>query len=48
MKRVLVLSLLMCSPLMAAAVPEIDPASGYSAVALLAGCVLVIRGRLKK
>jgi hypothetical protein len=27
------------------AVPEIDPTSGISAVALLAGAVLVIRGR---
>ncbi len=28
-----------------AAVPEIDPASSGSAIALLAGAVLVIRGR---
>jgi hypothetical protein len=41
----------MCSPLLAAVsvpVPEIDPATGYSAIALLAGSVLVIRGRFKK
>jgi hypothetical protein len=29
----------------AAAVPEIDPSSGLSALALLAGAVLVIRAR---
>jgi len=29
-------------------VPEIDPASGLSALTLLAGAVLVIRGRRKK
>ncbi len=28
--------------------PEIDPASGGSALALLAGAVLVIRGRRRK
>jgi len=28
-----------------AAVPEIDPASGANALALLAGALLVIRGR---
>ena len=28
--------------------PEIDPASGTSALALLAGAVLVIRGRRRK
>jgi hypothetical protein len=32
---------------MAASVPEIDPASGASALALLAGSVLMIRGRRK-
>ena len=31
-----------------AAVPEIDPASGGSALALLAGTLLVIRGRRSK
>jgi hypothetical protein len=31
-----------------AAVPEIDPATGGSALALLAGSLLVIRGRFKK
>jgi hypothetical protein len=31
-----------------AAVPEIDPASGGSALALLAGTPLVIRGRRNK
>ena len=31
-----------------AAVPEIDPVSGGSALALLAGALLVIRGRRKK
>jgi uncharacterized membrane protein HdeD (DUF308 family) len=30
------------------AVPEIDPASAGSALALLSGAVLVIRGRRKK
>ena len=29
------------------AVPEIDPGSGASALALLAGAVLVVRGRRK-
>jgi len=33
---------------MAAAVPEIDPASGASALALLAGTLVVIRGRRRK
>jgi hypothetical protein len=32
---------------MGATVPEIDPASGASALAMLAGSVLVIRGRKK-
>jgi len=31
-----------------AAVPEIDPASGASALALLAGAVVVMRGRRSK
>jgi hypothetical protein len=31
-----------------AAVPEIDPASGASALALLAGAVVLIRGRRRK
>jgi ABC-type anion transport system duplicated permease subunit len=31
-----------------AAVPEIDPASAGSAVALLAGTILIFRGRRKK
>jgi len=30
-----------------AAVPEISPASGVSAIALLSGALLVIRGRRK-
>ena len=30
------------------AVPEIDPSSGMSALALLAGAVVLIRGRRKK
>lgn len=30
-----------------AAVPEIDPASGASALALLAGAIVLIRGRRK-
>jgi hypothetical protein len=34
--------------LMAAPVPKIDPTSATSAVALLAGAALVIRGRRKK
>jgi hypothetical protein len=34
--------------LMATAVPEIDPSTGTAAVALLAGAMLVIRGRRKK
>jgi len=31
-----------------AGTPEIDPSSGTAAMALLAGAVLVIRGRFKK
>ena len=31
-----------------ASVPEIDPASGVNAVALLAGALLMIRGRARK
>jgi hypothetical protein len=30
-----------------AAIPEISPASGASAIALLAGALLVVRGRRK-
>jgi hypothetical protein len=30
------------------AVPEIDPASGMSALALVAGAVMVIRGKFRK
>jgi hypothetical protein len=33
---------------MAQPVPEIDPASGASALALLAGTIVVIRGRRRK
>jgi len=33
---------------MAAGVPEIDPASGTSALALIAGSLLIIRSRRKK
>jgi hypothetical protein len=36
-----------CSVAMAA-VPEIDPASGMSAIAVIAGGLLVIRGRRKQ
>ena len=32
----------------ATAVPEVDPASGASALALLAGAIVVIRGRRRK
>ena len=32
---------------MASPVPEIDPSSGVSAVALLSGALLIIRGRKK-
>ena len=32
----------------AAAVPEISPASGVAALALVSGAILVIRGRRKK
>jgi hypothetical protein len=35
-----------CSPIIAA--PEIDPAMAVSAVALIGGAVLIIRGRHKK
>lgn len=31
-----------------AAVPEIDPASGANALALLAGAMLIIRGRRRR
>ena len=33
---------------MATPVPEIDPASGISAIALLSGALVMIRGRRKK
>ena len=33
---------------LAPAAPEIDPSSGTSALALLSGALLVIRGRCKK
>jgi hypothetical protein len=36
------------SSLWASPVPEIDPSSGMSALALIAGAVLLIRGRRKK
>jgi hypothetical protein len=52
MRTLIALSLLACAasvPLLAVAgAPEIDPASGASALALLTGAVLVIRGRRKK
>jgi len=32
---------------MATAVPEIDPSSGVSALALLSGALLIIRARMK-
>jgi hypothetical protein len=44
----LVLAIGVSTMAMAASVPEIDPASGGSALALLAGSVLMIRGRRKK
>jgi hypothetical protein len=50
-KRLLTLSLLTIGASVAAfgaQVPEIDPATGGSALALLAGAALVIRGRFKK
>jgi len=34
--------------LMSASVPEIDPATGGSALALIAGALLVMRGRRNK
>ena len=46
--RTLALALIvtaMASPAMAAVVPEIDPASGASALALLAGVVLLARDK---
>jgi hypothetical protein len=45
---VMLLVLGMSTTLMAAPVPEIDPTTATSAVALLAGAALVIRGRRKK
>jgi hypothetical protein len=50
---VALLALAMCKVSMASVwppdpVPEIDPSSGMSALALIAGAVMVIRGRLKK
>jgi uncharacterized protein YpuA (DUF1002 family) len=38
----------MSSACLAVAVPEIDPASGASALALLTGALLIIRGRRRK
>jgi MYXO-CTERM domain-containing protein len=37
-----------CAVALAAAVPEIDPGSSAAALALLAGGLLVIRGRRRK
>lgn len=50
MKKPLVLVLLLIGASVAAsaAVPEISPASGVSAIALLSGALLMIRGRRKK
>jgi hypothetical protein len=51
MQRLLTLSLLAIGASVfayGAAVPEIDPATGGSALALLAGSLLVIRSRFKK
>jgi hypothetical protein len=52
MNRLLALSLLAIGVSVAAmgaiSTPEIDPAMGGSALAFLAGSVLVIRGRVKK
>ena len=36
------------SACLAAAVPEIDPASGANALAMLAGALLIVRGRRRK
>ena len=38
----------MSSACFAAATPEIDPASGASALAMLAGAMLMIRGRRRR
>jgi hypothetical protein len=38
----------MSSVCFAAATPEIDPASGASALAMLAGAMLMIRGRRRR
>ena len=53
MSKLFALSMLCgaCVPLLAAGVvtsPEIDAATGVSAVVLLAGAVLIVRGRRKK
>jgi hypothetical protein len=42
------LSIGMSSVCQAAFVPEIDPASGASALAMLAGVMLMIRGRRRR
>jgi hypothetical protein len=44
----LLLAIGMSGAAMAATVPEIDPSSGVSALALLSGALLVIRGRRKR
>lgn len=36
-----------CMSMAAFAVPEIDPASGASAIALIAGVAMMVRGRRK-
>ena len=36
------------SAALATGVPEIDPASGASALALLAGAIVVMRGRVRR
>ena len=52
MKTLFALSLLVIGTQIAAlaalGTPEIDPASGASAIAMLAGAIVVIRGRRKR
>ena len=51
MKRIVTLGLLVvgfAAVAMAGIVPEIDPGSGANALALIAGCLVVLRARRKK
>ena len=45
---IVLIGLGMSAAAIAAPVPEVDPSSGISAIALLSGALLIVRGRRKK